>query len=65
VQEKNQGVPTLLLLLLVSVLGAERLRAAGRGGVAVRTDHLTRIVFLLAVAVIVAGACALFYGGGR
>jgi branched-chain amino acid transport system substrate-binding protein len=53
----------LSTLCIVSVLGAERLRAAGRAAVAVRTDQLTRAVFLLAVAVIVAGAIGLWFGG--
>jgi hypothetical protein len=45
------------------VLGAERLRVAGRAAVGAQTELWTCIVFLLAVAFIVAAAVALYRGG--
>ncbi len=53
----------LSTLCIVSVLGAERLRAAGRNATALRTDQWTRVVFVLAVAAIVAGAFAMWSDG--
>jgi branched-chain amino acid transport system substrate-binding protein len=53
----------LSLLSIVAVLGAERLRAAGRAPVAVRTEQATRLIFLLGVLATLAGAAALYWGG--
>jgi hypothetical protein len=39
------------------------LRAAGRNATALRTDQWTRVVFVLAVAAIVAGAFAMWSDG--
>jgi ABC-type branched-subunit amino acid transport system substrate-binding protein len=50
----------LSTLCIVSVLGAERLRVAGRQQVAMRTEQLTRLVFLAGVVVVVIGAGALW-----
>jgi branched-chain amino acid transport system substrate-binding protein len=55
----------LSTLCIVSVLAAERLRAAGRGGGAALTERLTRYVFLFAVAGTLAGAVAATYGSYR
>jgi branched-chain amino acid transport system substrate-binding protein len=55
----------LSTLCIVSVLAAERLRAAGRGGDAALTERLTRYVFLFAVAGTLAGAVAATYGSYR
>jgi branched-chain amino acid transport system substrate-binding protein len=41
---------SLCLLCIVSVLAAERLRVAGKAGVAVRTEILTRAIFLSTMA---------------
>jgi hypothetical protein len=41
------------------VLGAERLRAAGRAPIAACTEQLTRLVFLLGVALTLVAAIAL------
>ncbi len=49
----------LSTLCIVSVLGAERLRVAGRTQVAVRTEKWTKVIFLAMVAAIVAGATLL------
>lgn len=53
----------LSTLCIVSVLGAERLRAASRGAAALRVDLWTRVLFLFAVAIIITGAIALWSGG--
>jgi branched-chain amino acid transport system substrate-binding protein len=51
----------LSLLCILSVLGAERLRAVGRGETATRTEHWTRTVFLLAVAGTVVGTWVVYW----
>ncbi len=53
----------LSLLCIVSVLGAERLRVAGRAKIAALTDEATRILFLLAVAGTLAVAAAMWLSG--
>jgi ABC-type branched-subunit amino acid transport system substrate-binding protein len=57
----------LSTLCIVSVLGAERLRVAGRSAVAVKTEYWTRIVFLASVGLLVAGAVWMMIteNGGR
>jgi branched-chain amino acid transport system substrate-binding protein len=52
----------LSTLCIVSVLAAERLRAAGRGGTAALTERWTRYIFLFAVVGTLAGALAATYG---
>jgi hypothetical protein len=49
----------LSFLCILSVLCAERLHATDRGDLATRTERWTRIVFLMAVSVVVAGAIGL------
>lgn len=53
----------LSLLCIVSVLGAERLRAAGRTRIAVQTERWTSAAFLVAVGVTIAGAASLYFNG--
>ncbi len=53
----------LSLLCIVSVLGAERLRAAGRTRIAVQTERWTSAAFLVAVGVTIAGATSLYVNG--
>jgi hypothetical protein len=53
----------LSTLCIVSVLAAERLRAAGRGATAILTERWTRYLFLFAVASTLAGALGAAYGG--
>ena len=50
----------LSTLCIVSVLGAERLRVAGKTTVALKTEYWTRMVFLAAVVLLVAAAIAMF-----
>jgi ABC-type branched-subunit amino acid transport system substrate-binding protein len=52
----------LSTLCIVSVLLAERQRVAGRAVGAARIDRVTRLVFLLGVAVVAAGATGLYAG---
>jgi len=51
----------LSVLCIISVLIAERLRVADRAGVAVHVERSTQVVFLVAVALTVAGAVALAF----
>jgi hypothetical protein len=53
----------LSLLCVISVLSAERLRAAGRGAAASLSERAARIVFPLGVLLTIAGALALYYDG--
>ena len=52
----------LSTLCIVSVLAAERLRAAGRGEIAALTERWTRYVFLFGVASTLAGTIGAAYG---
>jgi branched-chain amino acid transport system substrate-binding protein len=54
----------LSTLCIVSVLAAERLRAAGKNAVAVTTERWTRIVFVIAVALVAAGGWTLWWSEG-
>jgi hypothetical protein len=51
----------LSLLSIVAVLGAERLRAAGRAPIAARTERLTRLIFMLGVGITLVAAIALYW----
>jgi hypothetical protein len=55
----------LSTLCIVSVLAAERMRVAGRTATAVRTEHLTRLLFVLAVLGIAVGAAVLWFSSGE
>jgi hypothetical protein len=55
----------LSTLCIVSVLAAERMRVAGRTDTAVRTEHLTRLLFVLAVLGIAVGAAVLWFSSGE
>jgi ABC-type branched-subunit amino acid transport system substrate-binding protein len=53
----------LSLLCIVAVLGAERLRAAGRIDAAIVTEHATRILFLIGAGGTLCGGAALWLSG--
>ena len=53
----------LSTLCIAAALGADHLRATGRAEAAVRTQQWTRVVFLLVVGVVAAGAYGLWVGG--
>jgi branched-chain amino acid transport system substrate-binding protein len=55
----------LSLLCIVSVLAAERLRAAGQGTAGIAVEHWTRLSFLVGVAVIVVGSVVMYATSGR